>query len=88
MGFPECMATDAGNLYIEKITGFAVFYTLNFVYSTQHMLVEGLANLNDERARAMSLDWAARWTRSNFIGYQDSQVMYEKVSTNNIESTS
>lgn len=44
------------------------------------MLIEGLANLKDERAQAMSLDWAARWTRSNFIGYQDSQVMYEKVS--------
>lgn len=44
------------------------------------MLIEGLANLKNERATAMSLDWAARWTRSNFIGYQDSRVMYEKVS--------
>ncbi|KAJ6647157.1 Trehalase, partial [Pseudolycoriella hygida] len=46
----------------------------------QHMLIEGLAKLNDERAKTMSLDWAARWTRSNFIGYQDSRVMYEKYS--------
>lgn len=44
------------------------------------MLIEGLANLNDEKLSTMSLDWAARWTRSNFIGYQDSRVMYEKVS--------
>lgn len=44
------------------------------------MLIEGLANLKDDRATAMSLDWAARWTRSNFIGYKDSLVMYEKVS--------
>ncbi|XP_037033248.1 trehalase-like isoform X4 [Bradysia coprophila] len=46
----------------------------------QHMLIEGLANLNDERAQTMSLDWAARWTRSNFLGYKDSFVMYEKYS--------
>lgn len=44
------------------------------------MLIEGLASLDDEKANAMSLSWAARWTRSNFIGYQDSRVMYEKVS--------
>lgn len=44
------------------------------------MIIEGLARLNNEKAKAMSLDWAARWIRSNFIGYQDSRVMYEKVS--------
>lgn len=52
------------------------------------MLIEGLAKLNDEKANAMSLDWAARWTRSNFIGYQDSRVMYEKVSKRTIQNVS
>lgn len=53
----------------------------DFTFSNlKHMLIEGLANLKDERAQTMSLDWAARWTRSNFLGYKDSFVMYEKVS--------
>lgn len=44
------------------------------------MLIEGLANLKDERAQVLSRDWASRWVRSNFIAYQDSRAMYEKVS--------
>jgi len=44
----------------------------------QHMLIEGLMNLNEENSTTMAHDWAARWTRSNFIAYQDSRVMYEK----------
>lgn len=44
----------------------------------QHMLIEGLVKLQDEKAKAIALDWAARWVRSNFMGYKDSRVMYEK----------
>ena len=45
----------------------------------QHILIVGLDNLNDERAKNLAAKWATRWVRSNYLAYQDQKAMYEKV---------
>jgi alpha,alpha-trehalase len=44
----------------------------------QHMLIEGLENLKDERASQLAYKWAERWVQSNYIAFRDTGAMYEK----------
>lgn len=45
----------------------------------QYILVESLKALDNEEACKKSFDWAARWVRSNFMAYKETQAMFEKV---------
>lgn len=45
----------------------------------QYILHEGLRTLNDTNATELANKWTNRWTRSNFLGYQDGNNMLEKV---------
>lgn len=46
----------------------------------QHWLAEGLRALDDNKATELANKWTRRWTLSNYIAYNDTQVMFEKVS--------
>lgn len=45
----------------------------------QYILVEGLRKLGTPEACRLSYKWASRWVRSNFIAYNRTGAMYEKV---------
>lgn len=45
----------------------------------QYILIEGLRNLGTRRSLALAYKWSARWIRSNYIGYENTHVMFEKV---------
>lgn len=42
-------------------------------------MVVGLRNLKTEEADKLAYSWASRWVLSNFIGYKQTQYMFEKV---------
>lgn len=46
---------------------------------TQYLLSEGLRVLNDERATKLANKWTTRWVRSNYIAYNETGYMFEKV---------
>ena len=48
----------------------------------QHMLVVGLENTGDPRAKALAFDLAQKWLINNYDAYQQSMpnAMFEKVS--------
>lgn len=50
---------------------------INYVF--QYLLVVGLNNLKNESTEAMAYEWASRWVLSNFVGYKQTQYMFEKV---------
>jgi alpha,alpha-trehalase len=45
----------------------------------QHMLIVGLDNLGDERTQKLAQSWAQRWVLGNYLAYQETGNMYEKV---------
>lgn len=45
----------------------------------QYMLIAGLDNLNDQRAKDLARSWATRWVHSNFIAFNETHSMFEKV---------
>lgn len=45
----------------------------------QHMLIVGLDNLGDERTQKLAHDWAQKWVLSNYLAYNETNAMYEKV---------
>jgi alpha,alpha-trehalase len=47
--------------------------------SFQYMLVWGLDNLNDNRTRQLAFKWAEKWVTSNYLAYQETNAMFEKV---------
>lgn len=46
---------------------------------TQYIMTEGLRALNDKRATELANKWTNRWVRSNYIAYNDTGYMFEKV---------
>lgn len=46
----------------------------------QHMLIVGLDNLGEESSKKMAEKWAQKWVFSNYVAYNDSKAMFEKVS--------
>ncbi|XP_050230185.1 probable trehalase [Mercurialis annua] len=44
----------------------------------QHMIVEGLARSESKEAKSLAEDIAARWVRTNYIGYKKTGAMHEK----------
>lgn len=48
----------------------------------QHWAAEGLRKLNDNRATEMASKWTQRWTRNNFVVFNKTGNMYEKVTIN------
>lgn len=46
---------------------------------TQYIMTEGLRTLNDKRATELANKWTTRWVRSNYIAYNETGYMYEKV---------
>uniref|UniRef100_A0A8C9SFV7 Trehalase n=1 Tax=Scleropages formosus TaxID=113540 RepID=A0A8C9SFV7_SCLFO len=46
----------------------------------QHMLIEGLSNLNTTKAKEVAFDLAQRWIRTNWLAYVKYGHMYEKYS--------
>ncbi|XP_055705282.1 trehalase isoform X5 [Phlebotomus papatasi] len=44
----------------------------------QYMLIAGLDNLNDQRAKDLARSWATRWVHSNFIAFNETHSMFEK----------
>lgn len=45
----------------------------------QYILIEALRALNDSKANEMALSWTARWVLSNFVAYNRTHAMFEKV---------
>lgn len=46
----------------------------------QYIIVEGLRNLEDDKTNDLAYSWTSRWVRSNYIAYNKTEAMYEKVS--------
>ncbi|OAY59719.1 trehalase [Manihot esculenta] len=44
----------------------------------QHIIVEGLARSGSQEARSLAEDIAARWIRTNYVGYKKTGAMHEK----------
>lgn len=49
------------------------------VVVAQYLLVAGLKNLKTNASEELAFKWANRWVLSNFIGYKQTQYMFEKV---------
>lgn len=49
----------------------------------QHIVVKGLMNTGDEWAQELAYEIASRWVKSNFVAYNETGHMYEKVSRKN-----
>lgn len=45
----------------------------------QYMVIMGLLNTGDVWAKELAFEMASRWVRSNFVAYNESGHMYEKV---------
>lgn len=45
----------------------------------QHWVAEGLRSLDDENATKLANQWTRRWTLSNYIAYNETKYMFEKV---------
>lgn len=45
----------------------------------QHMMIVGLDNLGDERAKKIAYSWAERWVQGNYYAFRETGAMYEKV---------
>lgn len=45
----------------------------------QYIAVEALRALNDTKANKMALSWTSRWVLSNYIAFNRTHAMYEKV---------
>lgn len=45
----------------------------------QYVMIEAMRNLGSKRSNDLAFSWAQRWVRSNFIAYQRTQAMFEKV---------
>lgn len=45
----------------------------------QHWLAEGLRELDDNDATKLANKWTRRWTLSNYIAYNATKLMFEKV---------
>lgn len=48
----------------------------------QYIITEALRKLDDKDASELADRWTTRWTRSNFIAYNKTKYMYEKVGCN------
>lgn len=46
---------------------------------TQYILIKGLENLGSPESVELSRLWAHQWIKSNFVAYQTTQNMFEKV---------
>ncbi|XP_059608546.1 trehalase isoform X2 [Phlebotomus argentipes] len=44
----------------------------------QYILIAGLDNLKDQRAKDLARSWATRWVHSNYIAFNDTHAMFEK----------
>ena len=42
-------------------------------------MVVGLENTKDPRARQLAFDLASRWINNNYVSYNQSRAMFEKV---------
>lgn len=45
----------------------------------QHMMIIGLMNTGDEWAQELAFEIANRWVKSNYVAYNETGHMYEKV---------
>lgn len=45
----------------------------------QALIIQGLENTGQPDARILADDLARRWLHANYLGFQDSEMMYEKV---------
>lgn len=45
----------------------------------QHILIVGLDNLGVKETQEKAQDWAQRWVLSNYLAYQETNAMFEKV---------
>jgi len=51
-----------------------------YVNLFQHLMVVGLENTKDPRAKAMAFDLASKWLNNNRLAYEQSDgAMFEKV---------
>lgn len=48
----------------------------------QHMVIVGLMNTGDIWAEELAFEIASRWVKSNFVAYNETGHMYEKVKEN------
>jgi alpha,alpha-trehalase len=44
----------------------------------QHMIIEGLATLNSEKANKLAQDISRRWLKSNYVAFEKTGRMVEK----------
>jgi alpha,alpha-trehalase len=44
----------------------------------QHMIIEGLATLNSEKANKMAIDISRCWLKSNYVAFEEIGHMVEK----------
>jgi alpha,alpha-trehalase len=44
----------------------------------QHMIIEGLATLNSEKANKMAIDISRCWLKSNYVAFEETGHMVEK----------
>lgn len=52
------------------------------------MMVSGLSNLGTQASLKLAREFASKWTYSNYLGFKNTQVMFEKVyigSSQNVE---
>lgn len=48
----------------------------------QALIIQGLENTKQSDAQNLADELARRWLHANYVGFQSSQMMYEKVSSN------
>lgn len=67
---------DDGGIFERKWILSVLLYGIIFV---QYLLVVALQNLKTTAGDELAYKWASRWVLSNFIGYKQTQYMFEKV---------
>lgn len=79
MGFPECLATNAGTTLIRltSVRGVPIFPFRSFL---QHQLIVGLSHLETNETTRLAMEWASRWLFTNYVGFNNTGHMFEKVS--------
>lgn len=76
MGLSKRLATYAGSIYEELLKD---HWCNNYCVFLKHILISGLRNLETANAREMAFQWAAKWVYTNYVGFNKTGSMFEKV---------
>jgi len=79
VGLPKWLGTLAGKEYF--IVRFLLILFIERFIFLKHLMVYGLENTADPRAKALAFDVARKWLYNNFAAYKQSipNSMFEKV---------